>query len=63
MENQQEEAGSNPSAVEIPIIASRKKISDFTDKDYLVDISLGSLFVTFPDLTFIIGIKYLVETP
>lgn len=54
---------SNPDALQVKITASRKKLSDFLGKDYLLDISPESLFMIFPDLTFSIAIHFLIDTP
>jgi hypothetical protein len=54
---------SRPVALTMQINASRKKLTDFLGKDYLVDISPESLFIIFPDLTFVVGINSLNETP
>lgn len=54
---------SNPDALQVMINASHRKLSDFTGKDYLLDISPESLFIIFPDLTFSIAIHFLIDTP
>jgi hypothetical protein len=54
---------SNPSALQVGITASHKKLPDFVGKDYLLDISPESLFIIFPDLTFSIAIKFLIDIP
>lgn len=48
-------------AFKMEIFASKKKRSDFLGKDYILDISPESLFVIFPDLTFVAEIQSLAE--
>lgn len=50
-----------PVALTMQINASHKKLGDFLGKDYLLDISPESLFIIFPDLTFVLNIKSIVE--
>jgi len=52
---------SSSSALQMKITASHKKLTDFLGKDYLLDISPESLFIIFPDLTFSIAIKFLIN--
>jgi hypothetical protein len=53
---------SPPVALTMQINASHTKLNDFLGKDYLVDISPESLFIIFPDLTFVVGIQSLIES-
>jgi hypothetical protein len=51
----------SPDGLQIEITASKKKLEDFLGKDYVVDISPESLFIIFPDLTFQIEIRFLID--
>lgn len=52
-----------PVALTLELFASHKKLEDFFGKDYVLDISPESLHIIFPDLTFIVPIQALIDTP
>ena len=58
----QEEVDHEVATADFLIEKTNRKFDEFTGKDYLVDISPKAIHIIFPDMTFLVNLKLIIDT-